>query len=89
MTRRADTQFQTGHQVIREARQATHTHTGADTPRFSRACCYLAALSSDLLAGAPRGEVMLAGLVADKRVAAHTLKGRKETGRDACGCVCG
>lgn len=66
-----------------------HTHTGADTPRFSRACCYLAALSSDLLAGALRGEVMLAGLVADKRVAAHTLKGRKETGRDACGCVCG
>lgn len=69
----------TGHQVVQEARRATHT--GADTPRFSRACCYLAALSSDLLAGVPRGEVMLAGLVADKRVAAHTLKGRKERQR--------
>lgn len=60
-------------------------HTQARTRLgFSRACCYLAALSGDLLVDAPRGEVMLAGLVADKRVAAHTLKGRKETGRERC-----
>lgn len=90
VTRRADTIPYRTSSYPGGKRRATHTGGHADTPRFSRACCYLAALSSDLLAGAPRGEVMLAGLVADKRVAAHTLKGRKETEReDACGCVCG
>lgn len=82
VTRRADTISDRTSSYPGGKRRATHTGGHADTPRFSRACCYLAALSSDLLAGAPRGEVMLAGLVADKRVAAHTLKGRKETGRE-------